>query len=86
MTQFYFIDGPLKGSLQLSDFRQTYVTSGEIYYKYTFARRIDDSILYIDIASLDSNLRTLIVTEDMPFHIRTDSLVLNRLPPNGIPT
>lgn len=84
MTPFYFIDGPLKGTSQDSDFRPTLVNTGEIYYKYTFAKRTDIGILFTDIASVNPQLRELQIHEKIPFYIKQEQdMVINAVLPGG---
>lgn len=78
MTPFYFIDGPLKGNIQPSDFRPTELTSGEVYHKYTFVKNTEDLLLYTNVASVNPKLKRLEVTEDIPFYIRNDGITSDK--------
>ena len=85
MISFYCIDGPRKTHPILSDFRTSILPSGETYYKFTFAIKTDLGVLYADIASIDPDRKTIEITEDIPFHIRTqDNKTIPALPLNGV--
>ncbi len=84
MTPFYYIDGPWKDLTQHSDFRPTLLKTGEIYYKYTFAKKIELGILFTDIASINPNLQELKIEDGIPFYIRLErETTLRAVPPGG---
>ena len=83
MIQFYCIDGSKKRTHIESDFRPTILSSGEVYYKQTFAIRFGHLVLYADIAST-TELSSLEINENFPLFIRKGSdLTLISLPITG---